>query len=57
MSLHQFPKANTPIYGRDQLERWVLFLDALHQRADNMIEPERQGMPLHEGHTIFCLTP
>lgn len=32
-------------YGRDLFERWVLFLDTLRQRADNMIEHERQGMP------------
>ena len=32
-------------YGRDLFERWVLFLDILRQRADNMIEHERQGMP------------
>ncbi|KNG95033.1 poly(3-hydroxyalkanoate) synthetase [Pseudaestuariivita atlantica] len=34
------------------MERWVLFLDTLRQRADNMIEHERQGMPplLHFKH-------
>ncbi len=32
-------------YVRDAAERWVLFLDALRARADNMIEHERQGMP------------
>jgi Protein of unknown function (DUF3141) len=32
-------------YAQDAFERWVLFLDALRERADNMIEHERQGMP------------
>lgn len=32
-------------YGRDALERWVLFLDILRQRADTMIDHARQGMP------------
>ncbi len=32
-------------YPRDAFERWVLYLDALRRRADNMIEHERQGMP------------
>lgn len=32
-------------YVRDAAERWVLFLDALRARAENMIEHERQGMP------------
>ena len=32
-------------YGRDLFERWILFLDTLRQRSDNMIEHERQGMP------------
>lgn len=32
-------------YGRDLFERWILFVDTLRQRADNMIEHERQGMP------------
>jgi len=40
----QNPKA-LPTYGQDVFERWVLFLDTLRQRADNMIEHERQGMP------------
>jgi hypothetical protein len=35
----------SPSYGRDLFERWVLFLDTLRQRADNMAEHERQGMP------------
>jgi hypothetical protein len=32
-------------YAWDLAERWVLFLDTLRERADNMIEHERQGMP------------
>lgn len=36
--------ANTP-YSQDAFERWVLFLDTLRERADNMIAHERQGMP------------
>ena len=32
-------------YPGDLFERWVLFLDALRERADNMIEHERRGMP------------
>lgn len=32
-------------YAQDAFERWVLFVDTLRQRADNMIEHERQGMP------------
>lgn len=32
-------------YTQDVFERWVLFLDALRERADNMIAHERQGMP------------
>lgn len=32
-------------YSRDLFERWVLVLDTLRQRADNMIEHEQQGMP------------
>jgi pimeloyl-ACP methyl ester carboxylesterase len=32
-------------YGRDLFERWVLFLETLRQRADNMIEHEKQAMP------------
>lgn len=40
------PAPATPLnYGQDFLERWVLFLDTLRQRADNMTEHERQGMP------------
>ena len=35
---------NTP-YAQDAFERWVLFLDTLRERADNMIAHERQGMP------------
>lgn len=35
----------SPTYGRDLFERWILFLDTLRQRSDNMIEHERQGMP------------
>lgn len=29
----------------DLAQRWLLFLDTLRERADNMIEHERQGMP------------
>lgn len=36
--------ANVP-YAQDAFERWVLFLDTLRERADNMIAHERQGMP------------
>ncbi len=32
-------------YQRDLLERTVLFWDALRQRADNMLEHERSGLP------------
>jgi len=32
-------------YPQDVYERWVLFLDTLRERADNMIAHERQGMP------------
>ena len=32
-------------YLRDNWERGVLFWDALRQRAENMLEHERQGMP------------
>lgn len=32
-------------YAEDFLERWVLFLDTLRERADNMIAHERAGMP------------
>lgn len=32
-------------YQQDLFERWVLFLDTLRTRADNMIDHERQGMP------------
>ena len=35
----------TQTYAQDVFERWVLFLDALRTRADNMIEHERQGLP------------
>jgi len=34
-----------PPYAQDALERWVLVLDALRERADTMIAHERQGMP------------
>ena len=37
--------AITPGYAQDAFERWVLFLDTLRQRADNMIAHERAGMP------------
>ena len=44
-----FVSAPAPVtssaYGRDLFERWILFLDTLRQRSDNMIEHERQGMP------------
>lgn len=36
---------NPLIYAIDALQRSVLFLDTLRQRADNMIEHERNGMP------------
>lgn len=32
-------------YPLDLFERWIMLLDTLRQRADNMIEHERQGMP------------
>ncbi len=32
-------------YAQDAFERWMLFLDTLGERADNMIAHERQGMP------------
>lgn len=32
-------------YQQDVVERWILFLDTLRERAENMIEHERQGMP------------
>ena len=32
-------------YAQDAFERWVLFLDTLRERADNMVAHERQGMP------------
>lgn len=32
-------------YAQDAFERWVLILDTLRERADNMIAHERQGMP------------
>ena len=37
--------ATAATYPRDLFERWVLFLDTLRERADNMIEHERRGMP------------
>jgi len=41
------PKPVAPYhsYAQDATERWILFLDTLRARADNMIEHERQGMP------------
>ena len=39
------PSAIAPPYAQDLSERWILFLDTLRQRADNMIAHERQGMP------------
>ena len=36
--------SNVP-YVQDAFERWVLLLDTLRERADNMIAHERQGMP------------
>lgn len=39
------PTAATTTYPQDLFERWVLFLDTLRERADNMIEHERRGMP------------
>src|SRR5262249_55576908 len=42
-------RANSPQalldYQRDLLERTVLFWDTLRQRADNMLEHERAGLP------------
>lgn len=32
-------------YAYDLVERWILFLDALRERADNIIEHERAGLP------------
>ena len=32
-------------YPLDLFERWILFLDTLRERADNMIDHERRGMP------------
>ena len=32
-------------YAQDAMERWILFLDTLRARANNMIEHERHGMP------------
>lgn len=32
-------------YGRDYFERSILFWDTLRQRADDLIEHERQGLP------------
>ena len=37
--------ASASPYGWDAFERWILFLDTLRERADNMIAHERQGMP------------
>ena len=37
--------ATAATYPQDLFERWVLFLDTLRERADNMIEHERRGMP------------
>jgi len=37
--------ASSSAYARDISERSLLFLDVLRERADNMIEHERQGMP------------
>tara|TARA_R110002124_G_scaffold112195_4_gene266202 strand:+ start:7490 stop:9340 length:1851 start_codon:yes stop_codon:yes gene_type:complete len=39
------PLGGATPYAQDAFERWVLFLDTLRRRADNMIEHERQGMP------------
>ena len=39
------PGAPPRTYAQDVVERWILFLDALRARAENMIEHERQGMP------------
>lgn len=36
--------ANVP-YAQDAFERWLLFLDTLRERADNMIAHDRRGMP------------
>ena len=38
-------RAGAVRYPQDVYERWVLFLDTLRERADNMIAHERQGMP------------
>lgn len=32
-------------YLRDAAQRWILFLDALRQRADDMVDHERAGKP------------
>jgi len=37
--------ATKSTYGRDVFERWILFLDTLRKRAENMVEHEKQGMP------------
>lgn len=40
------PLAATPLaYAIDAFQRSILFLDTLRQRADNMIEHEKNGMP------------
>lgn len=39
------PLPDPAAYGRDLWERSVLFMDTLRERADNMIEHERAGMP------------
>ena len=39
------PASAPATYPLDLFERWVLFLDTLRERADNMIAHERQGMP------------
>jgi poly(3-hydroxyalkanoate) synthetase len=39
------PLPDPAAYGRDLWERSVLFADTLRERADNMIEHDRAGMP------------
>ena len=40
------PVASTfPTYPQDAFERWLLFLDTLRERANNMIAHEQQGLP------------
>lgn len=41
----QNPVSAAKTYPHDLLERWILLLDTLRERADNMIEHERRGMP------------